>query len=870
MVLSDFPNFSDVAVENLTEGVVFVNGTGEVLHMNPEALRVHGFSDSSVMLRRAELYSVRIETLEGRRLDLKDWPVNRLLRGERFQDMEVKLFNTSGEGGRDWIASYGGAPIFKDGKLIGGVLTVRDITQSKSDQLMIRHLADSMTQLAWVAKPDGYIHWYNQRWYEFTGLSPLEMEGEGWKAVCHPDYLEQVMKFLEAAWKKPEPWELTTPLRSAAGEWRWFLTRAVPLTDSTGRIFKWFGTSTDIHDERQNLELLRRSEERLSLAASSAEIGMWEWDVSIGLVNVTDIGRRLFDLPEERPINEQDYFDRTHPDDRRRIRKLLSDALEQMKEFSAEFRINKADGKVAWIFARGRAEKGKTVRMYGVYLDITERKEGSEKLLKTQAQLNLALESGNIGFWDWDLKTNHVALSDTFMRDWGIDPQTYNHTLDESLSLIHEEDRERTWQKINQSVLNRQPYDVEYRVVRPTGETIWIYARGMMSFGLDGELERVSGLSMNITDRKIAENALGRTTEILNSIMTTSSDVIYFKDRQSRMLYCNPKTLELIGKSEVELYGKNDLEFLGPGKGGEIILENDQRIMTTGVGEVTEEEVTWQDGRKGIYMSKKEPHRDANGEVIGLIGISRDISELKAIQNSLKDAVKARDEFLSIASHELKTPMTSLMLRSQMMQKSIARQDPKAMTPERLSFFADQTSKEITRLSRLVDDMLDVSRIRSGRLKLEKERLDFCALVEEVVERLADQFTNNAYPVPSLMGCKEAEGEWDRFRLEQVVTNLLTNAIRYGHQKPITIEVQSDKDKILLLIKDQGMGVAEVVREKIFEPFERDVNANDVTGLGLGLFISRQIVLEHGGRIWVESAAEGGSVFLVELPRQFP
>ncbi|MBC7742796.1 MAG: CHASE domain-containing protein [Bdellovibrionaceae bacterium] len=142
----------------------------------------------------------------------------------------------------------------------------RRAEESKRAEQKLTQLADSMTQLAWIAGPDGNIFWYNQRWYDYTGTSLREMEGWGWKKVHHPDHVERVTNFVQEAWRHAEPWELTFPLRGKNGEWRWFLTRAVPLTDSSRKIVQWFGTNTDITTEiKTQQELLRRTAELESL-----------------------------------------------------------------------------------------------------------------------------------------------------------------------------------------------------------------------------------------------------------------------------------------------------------------------------------------------------------------------------------------------------------------------------------------------------------------------------------------------------------------------------------------------------------------------------------------------------------------------------
>jgi signal transduction histidine kinase len=240
----------------------------------------------------------------------------------------------------------------------------------------------------------------------------------------------------------------------------------------------------------------------------------------------------------------------------------------------------------------------------------------------------------------------------------------------------------------------------------------------------------------------------------------------------------------------------------------------------------------------------------------------RDADERRA-RAELQEAVRARDEFLSLASHELKTPLTSLALHAKILERTMHRNG--STSTEVVRRFQEQSAKQTARLSRLVNDMLDISRINAARLSLEPERFDLSGLVTEVVSRVE--------PLLAEAGCEariQADeavvGSWDRFRLDQVVTNLLTNAIRYGQGSPIDISVRKDGKTAELRVRDHGRGIAPEDQERIFQKFERVVNRSDASGLGLGLFIVQEIVRMHGGTVRVESRPDEGSTFIIELP----
>jgi signal transduction histidine kinase len=228
-----------------------------------------------------------------------------------------------------------------------------------------------------------------------------------------------------------------------------------------------------------------------------------------------------------------------------------------------------------------------------------------------------------------------------------------------------------------------------------------------------------------------------------------------------------------------------------------------------------------------------------------------------------KEAIEVRDEFLSICSHELKTPLTTLKLQTQMNKRVLAKKG--SLTLHSVNSLLSSTERQADRLSRLVDDMLDVSRIVTGRLKVETETFELGGLVREVIERQTPQAEAAGCNVTVEIG-PPIVGEWDRLRIDQVVTNLITNAVKYGPGRPIHVSVGEEAGEAKITIRDEGIGIAPEHHRRIFERFERAVEDSGISGLGLGLYITRQILEAHGGTIQVESQVGQGATFIVILP----
>jgi signal transduction histidine kinase len=229
----------------------------------------------------------------------------------------------------------------------------------------------------------------------------------------------------------------------------------------------------------------------------------------------------------------------------------------------------------------------------------------------------------------------------------------------------------------------------------------------------------------------------------------------------------------------------------------------------------------------------------------------------------LAAALRIRDEFLSIASHEVKTPLTALQLQLQLAAREVAsagRPEPRWLTG---------AQRQVRRLDTLVSQLLDVTRIRAQRLSLERRDVDLGELVAGVVDRFSGELERTGTRL-DLSTSPSVTGQWDPDRLDQVVTNLLSNAVKYGGGSPISIAVAGTGDRAVLAVEDRGPGIPQESRALVFEPFERAADPRAVGGLGLGLFIARQLARAHGGDIWMEDMPNPGARFVVELPRTRP
>jgi len=271
------------------------------------------------------------------------------------------------------------------------------------------------------------------------------------------------------------------------------------------------------------------------------------------------------------------------------------------------------------------------------------------------------------------------------------------------------------------------------------------------------------------------------------------------------------------------------------------------------------------DGSYRWHLARAVPEREPDGLIVGWIATATDIDDQKRAEDALRKAVILRDDFLSVASHELRTPLTSLKLEVANLSR-IARRDATDGAP-RLMAKVEKIDSQAARLHRLIDELLDVSRIAAGRLELHMELVDLAQIINEVGVR----FTDEAARVGSALNIHapaSVVGRWDKSRLDQVVTNLVSNAIKYGDCKPIDVTLESERDRAVITIRDRGLGIAPHDHERIFGRFERAASSRHYGGIGLGLWIVKQIIDALGGTVSVESKPGTGSTFTVDLPLQ--
>lgn len=372
----------------------------------------------------------------------------------------------------------------------------------------------------------------------------------------------------------------------------------------------------------------------------------------------------------------------------------------------------------------------------------------------------------------------------------------------------------------------------------------------------------------DVTRLHAALRAVAESDARFENLFQTAAEGVWVIDRDGNTTMVNEAAAAMLGYSPAEMMGRHMNEFMDPSEHS-TAAENMKKRMN-GVREHHDFRLRRRDGSELWTIMATSPILDADGEFVGALAMMTDITERKRYeeerQRLLQEsqaAVSARDEFLSIASHELRTPVTSLQLAIQALLRAANKAPDRPI--ESLRPLLNAADAQTHKLSRQIDLLFDVSRIAAGQLALYKTQVDLHEVVTAVVASFAEEVERTGSTL-SVHCDAPLIGEWDRDRMEQLLTNLIGNALKYGAGKPIEVWGQRDAERAVIIVRDQGIGIAKEQQSTVFHRFERAVEAAQYRGMGLGLFIVQQIVTTHGGTIELESELGAGSTFTVTLP----
>lgn len=406
---------------------------------------------------------------------------------------------------------------------------------------------------------------------------------------------------------------------------------------------------------------------------------------------------------------------------------------------------------------------------------------------------------------------------------------------------------------INRRTNNNQIVSFEYRIRHKNGKWHWFHTDGVVfERNKNGQVQQVMNISVDITTHKETELAALEKLRYHASLVDNVSDAVISTDLNFTIVSWNRSAERLYGWQEHEVIGRAITSFLHNEYSDSTADEQAvTQLLQTGLwtGDVVQRH---KDGTPRHIAASVTIVKDAEGKNTGVIAINRDITERIQIE-------KRKDDFISIASHELKTPITSIKAFTQILQQMPEVKETKA------SKLLGRMDAQINRLTDLVSDLLDVSRIQTGRLELKQSEFDIVILTEHVAQDLEQVSKTHKITVTGSASCIMSG---DRERIGQVITNLIENAVKYSPKsKTVNVSIEKQENQVVIGVKDFGIGISKNDVPYVFDRFYRASNTTEsLPGQGLGLYISAEIVKRHGGSISIDSKKGKGSIFAVTLP----
>jgi PAS domain S-box-containing protein len=499
-------------------------------------------------------------------------------------------------------------------------------------------------------------------------------------------------------------------------------------------------------------------------------------------------------------------------------------------------------------------------------IDVTERKQLEEASRENEARLAMATESGEIGTWDWNMSSNELIWDKQMLRIFGYPSDSgLNKTFEDFVRRVHPEDKDRLNLEIKLALASGL-FKCEFRIVLQNGSIRWILGHGRVFHDDSGKPKRMLGINRDVTEVKHSIEQLQDRESRLAMALDVAQLGAFTWSTGTHNRQLSPTAKKLITSDRDLLTESEFLNLVHPAD-RQIIAEAIARALREHRDYSIEYRVIQKDGGVHWIWERGKVLVDfLDLKVTGVSGVMQDVTSMKEAEaqrraiESQRKAIEGRDEFISVAAHELKTPVQSLMLEIQLLRSLIERDEPKEKLIER-SNRAEQSARHLTKLT---GELFDVTLLRTGKFQLTLERMDLAELVSEVVEAVK-LFEKSAGPIdiqvkPGLCG------DWDRTRVAQVVGNLVRNAVKYGAGSPIEVHAFQEDDFAVLSITDHGPGIPEEVQHKIFERFERAGASGIPGGMGLGLYICQLLVAAHQGTISVHSRPGEGASFVVRLP----
>jgi PAS domain S-box-containing protein len=900
-----------VTLMSIGDGVIMVDTAGQVTFMNSVAEQLTGWKLADALRRPVEdIY----RTIHDRTRRAAENPARQVLKLQAAVALPNFPVLQSLEG-RELPVNDHAVPMFaEDGSLRGAVLLFRDDTHRRkarkalrASESRFRTLADSAPVLIWMADRQRRITFVNQPWLEFTGKSQKDELGTLWESEIYQDDLGRCVEIFQNAFELKRDFQLEYRMRRADGELRWLLDHGIPLYGSDDEFTGYIGSRVDVTRQREAADALRESEERFRALADNAPAAIFIKDlhgryVVANPLSCQVLGRNDILGTTDHDLLPRDVADRLRQHDQQVIQsgepleseEEIYDGAARLMFLSVKFPLHNAQGEIDGVC--------------GVAFDITDRKQTEEALRESEETFHrmsdsipqlawMALPDGHI-FWYNQRWYDYTGSTPEQMIGWGW-------------QAVHDpEHLPRVMNSYKESIANGVPWEDTFPLRRHDGAMRWHLSRALPVRNKAGEIVRWFGTNTDITDRKQIESTLRFLAEASESL----SALVDYKQTLRRIAQQAVPTFA--DWCEVAVVEGERVEYIAVAP-----IESEEPPHTSELSECKLPQPTDDFGMGAIFQSQRsqllteissemrqelardEKHREfleqrslssminlpisVHGQMLGVLCFSRSDAERPftpddlamaedlahragiAIENArlyqeLREADRRKDDFLAMLAHELRNPLVPIRTGLDLL----------SMLPNADGKLVGSMQKQVEHLVRLVDDLLDVSRIMRGKVDLRPQKVVLRELIEQVLHAAGPLARQQKHELVTSLTEEEIWLHADPVRIIQVIENLLTNACKYTDPNGrIELSIGREDNQAIISVRDNGNGIDPELLPKVFDLFTQSARTLDRSqgGLGIGLTLVRTLVEMHGGSVSVRSEGTGqGSEFVVRLPTCAP
>jgi PAS domain S-box-containing protein len=750
------------------------------------------------------------------------------------------------------------------GKPAQVIAIVEDITAHKRAEARYRFLAESIPQMVWTATSDGMLDYVNGLGSQYFQVPQEALLGTGWLQWVHPDEREKAVARWKQSLETGTPYETAFRLKRSDESWRWHLVRALPLAGEDGHIAQWFGTCTDIEDQKQADAKLYRQWQTFDTALSHTPDFTYTFDLD---GRFTYINRSLLSL-WQKSLDEavgKNFFDLDYPPElAARLQFQIQHVINTKQPLRDQTPFTGPTGETRYydyIFVPVLDDDGRVRVVAGSTRDITDQNRAAQQIeddrrrwrdLLVQTPAAVALLRGPEHTFEW--------VNSVFER---LFARTAGALIGETVRAVFPEVEGQIYMDVLNNVYRTgQPFKGHESLVRlnPGGgalQDLYINFVYLPTKDVNGEIDGIFVHIVDVTDTVVARQQVEESERQFRTLAETIPHLAWMAGETGHIFWYNRRWYDYTGTTLEEIEGWGWEKLHDPNVLPEV-LRQWRRALSSGEAFEMVFPLRRADGEFRPFLTRVEPVKDAEGRVVRWFGTNTDITDQRKTEEELRRMNRELEEFAYVASHDLQEPLRMVNIYTQQILRSLPAED------EKLIQYSNFVREGVNRMEALIHDLLTFSRnvhtdeLQIGTADLAQSLTEALSVLKDRIEEAGAIVATESLPIV----------RGDTAQLAHVFQNILSNALKYRREAvipEIKISAEPARGQWIVCVRDNGIGFEPRYAERIFGLFKR-LHKEEYPGTGLGLAICKRIVERYGGRIWADGSPGEGAAFYFSLP----